>query len=183
MSGFGGFHGSEQTSLPWLTWLLSACWKSQSLHLAGLTTHSSPQPRAETLQLSTQIVSTRSPAGACLACCSSKSPSQHQGRSLALGLLVCLLAWASFEHLLFLPKPPPRAESRGHRQPARRGVCKRALEPGNPPSQALCQSSCQPPKQTGEVITCLTHPNSGNLRVLRQCTPVLTARNFPLCYI
>lgn len=120
MSGFGGFHGSEQTSLPWLTWLLSACWKSQSLHLAGLTTHSSPQPRAETLQLSTQIVSTRSPAGACLACCSSKSPSQHQGRSLALGLLVCLLAWASFEHhyedtCFSSPNPHPaqRAEATG----------------------------------------------------------------------
>lgn len=32
----GGFHRSEQTSLPWLTLFLAACWKSPSLCLAAL---------------------------------------------------------------------------------------------------------------------------------------------------
>lgn len=69
-------------------------------------------------------LSTRSPAAACLACCSLKSPGLDQGCSLGLGLLTCHLAWASFEHntqshhhyegtspaagnsgLLFLPRP------------------------------------------------------------------------------
>lgn len=36
MNGFGGFHRSEQTSLPWLTLFLAACWKSPSLCLDAL---------------------------------------------------------------------------------------------------------------------------------------------------
>lgn len=90
-------------------------------------------------------LSTRSPAAVCLACCSLKCPGQDQGCSLALGLLACHLAWASFEHNTqshhHYKGTSPAA---GNRPPAHQGsLCKMTLEPGNIPPR-LSESPGQP---------------------------------------
>lgn len=153
LGGFSGFHRSEQTSLPWLTRFLSACWKSSSLCLAGLTTHHRSWACSKTLWLSTQTVHA-------LPCGCSFALFQFEALTPGPGLLSCPGAACLPFHRASLERktlshyrcgdtssccggqrsafPPLLPESRGHRQPAHKGsLCKMTSEPENPPSRAL----------------------------------------------